>query len=232
MDVTQVRRIYRGRFSEANRRAKARLWRVLVESFLQQWLRPTDTVLELGCGYGEFLNHIRARRRIGVDLNPDSPAHLAAGVEFHAGSVCDLSFLPASSVDVVFTSNLMEHLPGKPAVETMLAEARRVLKPGGHCIMMGPNLRLLPGAYWDFWDHLVPITDRSLVEILEVQGFAIADCHPRFLPYTTRSTLPQAPWLVWLYLRVPLLWRIFGRQFLIRARKPVNEPPMNTDEHK
>jgi len=43
----------------------------------------------------------------------------------------------------------------------------------------------------------------------------------RFLPYTTRSPLPQHPSFVALYLAVPLAWRIFGKQFLVVARKPV-----------
>jgi hypothetical protein len=42
----------------------------------------------------------------------------------------------------------------------------------------------------------------------------------RFLPYTTRSALPQASWLIRLYLKIPLAWLLFGRQFLLRAVKP------------
>jgi hypothetical protein len=43
---------------------------------------------------------------------------------------------------------------------------------------------------------------------------------PRFLPYTTRSRLPQHPAFVALYLAVPFVWRILGKQFLVVARKP------------
>lgn len=217
---TDVQRIYRHRFSEADKAAKARIWRVLVEAFFQQFITPDATVLDLGCGYGEFLNHLRCGRRIGIDLNPDSPTHLAPGVEFHQQSVCELPFLPDNSVDLVFTSNLMEHLPDKAHVEKMIREARRVLKPGGRFIAMGPNLRFLPGEYWDFWDHIVPITDRSLVELLENVDFRIVRAHAKFLPYTTRSALPQSPALVKLYLAVPLVWKLLGRQFLIIAEKP------------
>lgn len=216
----ELRRIYAKRFPEADRAAKARIWRVLVAEFFQKWVRPTDVVVDLGCGYGEFLNHVRAARRIGVDLNPDSPAHLDSDIEFHSHSVCDLPFLADGEVDLVFTSNLMEHLPDKPAVERMLHEANRVLRPGGHFIAMGPNIRVIHGTYWDFWDHLVPISDRSLVEALQLAGFGISDCIARFLPYTTRSRLPQAPWLVRCYLRLPIIWRLLGGQFLVRACKP------------
>lgn len=217
---TELQRIYRNRFSEQAEQAKAAVWKVVVDAFFQRWIGPEDTVLDLGAGYGEFLNFVRCARRIAVDLNDDTPHHLEPGIEFHQNDVTDLHFLPDQTVDVVFTSNLMEHLPDKRAVEQMLRESWRVLKPGGCFIAMGPNLRFLPGTYWDFWDHLVPITDRSLVEVLEVQGFQIVDCVPRFLPYTTRSSLPKAPFLVRLYLAFPPAWRIMGGQFVIRACKP------------
>lgn len=215
----RLRRVYDRRFAPDRRDAKDRVWRTVVERYFQRWVAPDHVVLDLGCGFGEFLNHLRCARRIGVDLNPDSREHLDAGVEFNCGDVCDLSFLHEASVDRVFTSNLMEHLGNKTIVEVMLSEAHRVLKPGGELGALGPNLRFLPTAYWDFWDHSVPITDRALVEILGVLGFRIVECIPRFLPYTTRSRLPQAPAIVCAYLWMPFLWPLVGRQFFIRAAK-------------
>lgn len=216
----ELQRMYDRRFGPEARRAKAEVWRAVVDGFLQRWIAPTDSVLDVGCGMGEFLNHVRCARRTGIDLNPAMAASLAPGIEFKAGDVRDLSFLPDGSQDLVFTSNLLEHLPSKADVERLLREAARVLKKGGHLVALGPNLRFLPGTYWDFWDHLVPITDRSLVEALETIGFETVDCIPKFLPYTTRSSLPKAPWLVRLYLRLPFAWRFLGGQFLVRARKP------------
>ncbi|CAM4078751.1 Undecaprenyl-phosphate 4-deoxy-4-formamido-L-arabinose transferase [Mycobacterium basiliense] len=217
-----LQQIYRNRFGHA-RESRSAIWGVLVGDFFQAWVRRSDTVVDLGCGYGEFLNHVSAARRIGVDLNPDSASMLEPGVEFYGGRADDLSFLVDDSVDVVFTSNLLEHLQSKAEVERTIAEARRVLKPGGHLIAMGPNIRFLGGDYWDFWDHTVPISDRSLIEVLESQHLKIIDHHDRFLPYTTRSPWPQAPVLVRRYLRSPMMWPFFGKQFVIRARKARSE---------
>jgi SAM-dependent methyltransferase len=216
----ELQRLYRHRFDEASREQKQRLWKAIVESYFQKFIAPSDAVLDLGCGFGEFLNHVRCARRIGIDLNPEAPKSLDKAVEFHAGDVCDLKMVPDATVNVVFTSNLMEHLPSKEAALRMLREALRVLKPGGQFIAMGPNLRFLPGEYWDFWDHLLPITDRSLAEALGSLDFKVVEQRARFLPYTTRSALPQAAWLVRLYLNLPLAWSILGRQFLLRAVKP------------
>lgn len=215
-----VEKLYRHRFSADTKQTKAKVWEVVVKDYLHRWIEPTDTVLDLGCGYGEFLNNVTSARRIGVDFNPDSKKHLQEEIEFHEGDVTDLSFLPDNSVNVIFTSNMLEHLRGKKEVEDLCTEARRVLTSGGHFIALGPNMRFLHGEYWDFWDHSVAITDRSLEELLQYLDFEIQQCHPQFLPYTTQSRYPQSPFLVKAYLRTPLAWRFMGKQFLVRAMKP------------
>jgi hypothetical protein len=91
---------------------------------------------------------------------------------------------------------------------------------------MGPNIRYLAGKYWDFYDHHLPLSHLSLEEGLVQSGYRIQHIIPRFLPYTTvKTVLPQYPVLVALYLRVPLVWRILGRQFLVVAAKPQTVVP-------
>ncbi|HZO21734.1 MAG TPA: class I SAM-dependent methyltransferase [Steroidobacteraceae bacterium] len=218
MDLQQL---YLNRFDETARARKAVVWDVLYRHVFQQWIRPTDTVLDLGAGFCEFINSARAGRRIAVDLNPDTARLAAPGVEVQACSATELGFLGPGAVDVVFSSNFLEHLSCKQDVASALSESMRVLRPGGTLILLGPNVRLIPGPYWDFFDHHVPLSDRSLCEVLSVTGFDLVRVEPRFLPYTTRSALPQAAWLVALYLRLrPLSSRFLGKQFLIVARKP------------
>ncbi len=100
-----------------------------------------------------------------------------------------------------------------------LQEALRCLKEGGRIICLGPNYRFLNGAYWDFWDHFLPLTDRSMVEILNLVGFAVERVEPRFLPYSMSQGFTPPVALIALYLRVPFLWRFLGKQFLIVGRK-------------
>jgi magnesium-transporting ATPase (P-type) len=50
-------------------------------------------------------------------------------------------------------------------------------------------------------------------------GFTPVRVIPRFLPYTTRSRLPQSPFLVRLYLHFPPIWRVLGKQAVVIARK-------------
>jgi hypothetical protein len=121
---------------------------------------------------------------------------------------------------VVFTSNFLEHLPDKAALEQLLDQVLLSLKPGGRYLIMGPNLLYLPGQYWDFYDHHLGLTHLSLCEALALRGFEIEQCVDRFLPYTTQGALPTHPALVRAYLAFPPAWKFFGKQFFIVARKP------------
>jgi len=89
-----------------------------------------DVVLEVGCGYGEFINNIQAGIKHGVDLNPDSPHFLTSDIQFHAASAANLAPIATDSIDVVFTSNFLEHLLDKATLSQVFAEVYRVLRPG------------------------------------------------------------------------------------------------------
>jgi SAM-dependent methyltransferase len=217
--VTDIAKLYRARFSPAEQAAKERIWRVLCEDFFARFVRPTDTVLDLACGYGEFINFVRCRRRLAIDINAEAREHLDPEVEFFHRSCEDLGFLAENSLDVVFESNLFEHLPSKATLTRVVREVHRALRPGGRLIAMQPNIKYVGASYWDFYDHLIPLSHLSCAELLESSTFHIETMIPRFLPYTTKSRLPQHPSLVRLYLRCPPLWRVLGKQFLIVARK-------------
>jgi hypothetical protein len=84
---------------------------------------------------------------------------------------------------------------------------------------MGPNAKLVPGAYWDFWDHYIPLTESSLSEALKNRDFLIHRKEKAFLPYTMAGKKPTPLPLVRLYLALPLVWLLFGKQFLVIAVK-------------
>jgi SAM-dependent methyltransferase len=212
--------LYSQRFPEQNLAHKNAIWKVICDSFLSKYVRPTDTVVDVGAGYCEFINNIDCARKIAVDLNPDVRRFANPGVEVINESCTAISALDAASVDVVFMSNFLEHLPNKQLILETFKEAYRILKSGGNIIVLQPNIRFVPGEYWDFFDHHTPLTDRSLCEALMLEQFNIKYVIAQFLPYTTKSLLPQAPWLVRLYLAVPLAWRFLGKQALVVGVKP------------
>jgi SAM-dependent methyltransferase len=214
----ELTKIYERRF-KAVEHYRDRIWQVLTGSFFSRWIRPSHTVLDLGCGYGEFINNVAAAKRFGMDLNPATAEKLSEGVIFLEQDCSQPWNLPDQSLDIVFTSNFLEHLGDKDAVKRTLKQCHRCLRPGGQLIAMGPNIRYLPGSYWDFFDHHVILTEKSLSEALSISGFTIERSTARFLPYTMVGG-PQYPVsLLKLYLRLPFLWWIKGRQFLVVARR-------------
>ncbi len=205
---------YRRRFGERSEYRK-RVWRTLIDTYFTRFVRPTDVVLDLGSGWGEFINQVGAAQRYAIDLNPDARAHLDPGVELLAVDASGPWPLADHSLDCVFTSNFLEHLPDKTDLTRALSEAHRCLKPGGRIVCMGPNIRVLHGRYWDFFDHHIALSDRSLAEALELRGFTVSTSIERFLPYTMSERRQPPLWAVRIYLALPLLWRFFGGQFLV-----------------
>jgi SAM-dependent methyltransferase len=218
--MPDLSKLYRFRFREADRAGKMRIWKVLCERFFQPLMGEDRVIVDLACGYGEFINNIRGRKKYAVDLNPDARGHLGADVEFCLSRADAMTAIADASVDAVFASNFLEHLRTKDECDRVFAEVRRILRPGGRFVILGPNIRYLAAEYWDFYDHYLPLSHLSLEEGLVQADYEIERVIPRFLPYTTRSRLPQHPSFVALYLAVPFAWRILGKQFLVVARKP------------
>jgi SAM-dependent methyltransferase len=215
----ELQKIYSARFTQ-NLAYRQKVWNVLVPSFFQNYVALGDTVLDLGCGYGEFINTIRCGQKFAMDLNPDAPKYLDSSVRFLAQDCSSRWQVEDASLDVVFTSNFFEHLPDKAALGRTLDEVFRCLVPGGKLIAMGPNIKHLPGKYWDFWDHHLPLTETSLSEGLSNREFEIVERIGKFLPYTMVDQREYPDILLKLYLRFPMTWQIMGKQFLIIAAKP------------
>lgn len=213
--------LYLARFDRADEAWKRAVWKVLWKRVFAMLIPPESVLLDVGGGYCELANAATVRRRIVVDLNPRAPQYAAPGVEVHVRPTQDLGFLPDGSVDVAFSSNFFEHLPDRVALVRTVQEVKRVLRPGGRIIAMGPNIRYMARTYWDYFDHHLPLTDRSIVELLAMCGFDVEHVEPRFLPATVKSRLPRWPVLIEAYLALrPISSWLWGRQFLAVARKP------------
>jgi SAM-dependent methyltransferase len=215
----ELNRIYEQRFG-AMEAYRNEVWKVLTAEFFQRYLPNEGTVLDLGAGYGEFINNIRAGRKLAMDLNPKSAERLHPSVQLIQQDCSQPWPVADATLDLVFTSNFFEHLPNKQTLSATLREAQRCLKSNGLLVAMGPNIRFLPGDYWDFWDHYLPLSERSLAEGMETLGFQIVKAHPKFLPYTMARGIRWPVSFISLYLRVPFAWNIVGKQFLVVARKP------------
>ena len=201
------------RFTQDPRRKL--LWRTLWRYHFCWVVDPQDCVLDLGSGYGEFINEVVARRRIAVDSWADFPRFLAPGIEAVVGSVTELDFLDDGTVDFAFASNLFEHLLQED-LATVLEALRRKLAPSGTLTVLQPNYRFAYREYFDDYTHIAVYSHISLCDFLIANGYEILDAKPRFLPLTIKSRLPVSPLLIRAYLASP--FKPGGKQMLIRAR--------------
>jgi SAM-dependent methyltransferase len=177
-------------------------------------------VLELGSGYGEFINNVEARRRVAIDVWPDFVQYLAPGVEGHVGNAVNIDFLGDRSVNFVFANNLVEHL-SKDDFQKMLRQLHRKLASDGRVALLQPNFRYASREYFDDYTHVTIYSHVSLCDFLRAHGFQIVECYPRFLPLTIKSRLKVWSLLIWAYLHSPV--KPFGKQMLIVARTAGNK---------
>ena len=214
----ELTKIYEKRFS-GHELYRNKVWKILVTNFLSKWISKSDQILDLGCGYGEFINQVDCDVRYAMDLNPKTKSLLNKDIIFYEQDCSKPWTVVPNSLDLVFSSNFFEHLPDKKSLHHTIIEIKKALKPGGKLIAMGPNISVLQGKYWDFWDHHVALSDASICELLEFHDFNILQTIPKFLPYNMVRTKQHPIFLVSTYLKIPFMWKIFGKQFLIISRK-------------
>jgi SAM-dependent methyltransferase len=196
-------------------RRRAVLWKALWRFYFSKLIRPDDCVVDLGCGYGDFINSVSARRRIAIDVWPEFPRYLDPGIETIVGPLTDLGAIPDGSVDFAFASNVFEHL-SQPDFRLVLDQLVRKLKPDGTLNIIQPNYRYAYREYFDDYTHVSVYSHISLTDFLSAHGFEVFTCHPRFLPLTIKSRLPISPLLIRGYLLSPI--KPLGKQMLLRAR--------------
>jgi len=191
------------------------LWQTLWRAFFRHRVPKNACVLDLGSGYGQFINNVVARRRIAIDSWPGFADYLVPGVEAIIGDVTDLSMIEDGAVDFAFASNLFEHLT-QSQLGLALRELSRKLAPLGTLTILQPNYRYAFREYFDDYTHVTVWSHISLADFLMANGFDIVELLPRFLPLTIKSRLPVWPFLIRTYLALPI--KPLGKQMLVVAR--------------
>jgi 2-polyprenyl-3-methyl-5-hydroxy-6-metoxy-1,4-benzoquinol methylase len=209
-------RIYEYRFRNIDQAARAAVWSEIAPHVHGLMGRP-EAVLDPAAGRGEFICAIPAAERWAVDEVAYPEAERDPGVKFVTSRIMDAE-LPEGHFDGVFVSNFLEHLHNQEQIADFLERMRGAMKPGGRIAIMGPNYRYCSSEYWDMADHWVPLTHLAIAEHLYGAGFEPTRVVPRYLPYSFNGVLPPSPRLTALYLRMPLAWKLLGKQFLVIGR--------------
>lgn len=216
-----VQKIYEKRFNgESVTSRKNKIWQTLCNYFFQKFIPQNACVVDVAAGSCEFINNIKAERKVAFDINPDGKNFASEEVEFINKSLFELGNFLDSKADILFCSNTLEHLKNKEEVISAFRVFNQSLKKGGRLLILQPNIKYTKGQYWDFIDHIVPLTDKALIEAGEINGFECVYNLERFLPYTTKSKKPQYSWLIRLYLLLmPFSGCFFGEQSFLVLEK-------------
>ncbi|MGH9171586.1 MAG: class I SAM-dependent methyltransferase [Acidimicrobiales bacterium] len=153
-------------------------------SYIQEEVLPSltgladlgDDMLEIGPGPGaatEWLAH-RVKRLLAVEVDPEAAAKLAAryedtNVKVRVGDATDLG-CPAGSFDSVGCFTMLHHVPTRAGQDALLAEALRVLKPGG-ALFGSDSLASDSLHHFHEGDTYNPIDPASLLIRLQTLGY-------------------------------------------------------------
>lgn len=149
-------------------------------------------VVEIGPGRGAFarLCHRHGIAYTAVDVN----AGLLQALDCN-GRVC--SFVPPLPLrdgvaDVVVASHVLEHASGLPQAQSMLAEMRRVVCPGGYVVIVSPDLMWVRNYFWDCdYSHNFPISARRAHQL-----FLDCGLHIVRLEYVYNHLTGSVGWLL------------------------------------
>ena len=191
-----------------------KIWKILC-GYLQQFIPEKSKVLDAGAGYCYFINNINANEKYALDIDREVLNYAREGVKRITGATISTEF-ENGFFDVIFSSNLLEHLSIDEILRT-LNEFKRLVKDGGKVIIISPNFKYCYRVYFDDYTHKSIITDKSLKDMLHASGFNVEKIVPKFLPFSAESRLPKSDLLLRIYLMSP--WKPFAGQMMIIARK-------------
>ena len=143
--------------------------------------KPGDTVLDVGCGRGRFLEFLREIGVHGVGVDSFGPAVEACrqrGLDVHLGDIFEFLETTDRLFDGVVCSHIIEHCQ-PPQAMRVFAHAFDRLRPDGRLIVITPNFRnidVLSESFWLDTTHVRPYPMDLLQKLLEHAGFTNVRC--------------------------------------------------------
>ena len=147
----------------------------------EPYIRPTDRVLDFGCGGGYLLRDLVCADRVGIEVNPEARAEAALhGIR----TVTDPTAVPDAWADVIISNSALEH------VEAPLSVLRSLypkLRPGGTIVVVVPHETMqAPWQPGDINQHLYTWSCTTLGNMLSVAGFQVQSVAPSKLVWPPR----------------------------------------------
>lgn len=205
---------YKSRFVFDKDRIK--VWKAINE-YLQYFIPKGASILDIGCGYSDFINGIVGEKKYGIDLNEQMINFVdVETVKFYSQSVLDEFPLSDECIDVIFASNLFEHFDDEQ-LKVLMKNISKKLKKGGILILIQPNYYYAYREYWDDYTHKKAFSHESLKDFLISFDYDIVLNKKKFIPFSLKSRLPKSYFLTKCYIYSPI--KPMGKQMLMIAKK-------------
>lgn len=146
--------------------------RRLALSLLDQAALPAQTILDGGCGAGALLAELATRgKAYGADIS-ESAIRITRTRGLHNLVQCDIqrAAFASETFDAILLCDVLEHVPDD---NQAIAEAARMLKPGGLLIMTLPALGLLWSSHDEALGHLRRYGKRGVRRMIESMGLRV-----------------------------------------------------------
>lgn len=106
------------------------------KKLINYYAKDTTSILDIGCGDGQLLKNICGKVKVGTDISKGICRNVQKNDFFLI--IADSEYLPIKNnyFDMVTCINVIEHVSNE---ESLIKEAKRVLKKGGLLILITPN---------------------------------------------------------------------------------------------
>jgi SAM-dependent methyltransferase len=154
-------------------------------------IKPSDIVLDFGCGGGYVLNSINCCKKIGIEINPSAQKKAR---EFNIEIFESFESIKEESIDVIISNSALEHIINP--IET-LSDVNRVLKKKGKLMISVPHEDLsYDYVKDDINQHFYTWSPMSIGNLIQKSGFEIEE--------VKTSKIIQPPF-------ASLIFKIFGK---------------------
>jgi ubiquinone/menaquinone biosynthesis C-methylase UbiE len=169
--------------------------------------KKDQTILEAGCGRGEFLLGFKkiGMKTIGIDLSKNG-CSISNELEFVGGIDLENNKWPFedNSIDIIYSKSLLEHFHNPL---NYLSECKRVLKKGGKLLTLTPDWETCYKKFYDDYTHRSPFTNLGLIQILNIAGFEDVEV----------VKFRQLP-ILWKYPKLEIISRIIAPFVPVRSK--------------
>jgi len=143
--------------------------------------KGVDVFCSAGCSGTWYFRWIEdsygpVKKHIGIELYSPKPDDLPSNVEWIRNSVSEMVDIASASVDLLFSGQNIEHL--YPAdLKGFLAEAHRIVKPGGTLCIDSPNRSITQSGRYVQPEHVLELTVSEAVHLVSAAGFSVTSVH-------------------------------------------------------